>query len=204
MAVFTTQHLAGVAVGVGAGASTLALLPGADWTVVSVTALSGYVGSLLPDIDDETSLAARIVQHLSKLAAVIVPTIQFSLRPTDLLIAIPVALFMTSRLWQLLHHLLRKDGPTHSVIAAICLSFAVAWVAYLSAGTAAAVPSFLAAGAGYLLHLLLEDIAKIHQPVAESTETIMPSLTLLGRGQSIPLYSILAIGFFCAFALWGI
>ncbi len=201
MAVFTTQHLAGVAVGVGAGASTLAFVPGADWTVVSVTALSGYVGSLLPDIDDETALAARIVRHLSKLAAVIVPAIQFSLRPTDLLIAIPVALFMTAHLWQLLHDLLRKDGPTHSVIAAICLSFAVAWIAYLSAGTAAAVPSFLAAGTGYLLHLLLEDLGKAHQ---QPPETITPSLTLLGRGQSIPLYSILAIGFFCAFALWGI
>lgn len=204
MAVFTTHHLAACAVGIGASAATLALLPGTDWTVLGVTGLSGYIGSLLPDIDDENSLHARIVKYASKLAAIIVPAIQFAMRPTDLLIAIPLSLFMVSQFWQILHYFLRKDSCTHSVTAAVCLSLAVSWTAYLSAGNHAIIPAFIAAGVGYLVHLLLEDLDKTPRQITENRSEILPSLSLFGKGQTIQLYGILAIGFFCVFALWGI
>lgn len=202
MAECSTYHLAAGAAGIGAAAVSSIIAPELGWEVLGVTALSGYVGGLLPDIDDADSSSFRVVQRLSRLAAVLVPGIQFFYRPTDLLLAIPVALFMVSRFWEVLSQIMKRGGHTHSVIAAVCLSLGVAWVGYLTVGTAAALPAFLASSASYLLHLLLDDLENAR--FVETRTGIRPALMPVGRGRAMELYSILAIGFVSFFALWGI
>lgn len=201
------QHqLAAVTIGIGAGAVVSALLPALDPMVVGVTALSGYAGALLPDIDDPDSMNFRIIRHLTRLAAVIVPAIQFSLRPTDLLLAIPVALFMVARFWDVLQQVTKRGGGTHSVLAALCLSMGVAWVAYLTADYAAAVPAFVAAGVGYVVHLLLDDLQlrwSTGNAVAGASR-MGSALTILGRGKAVEFYGLIGIGVLCALALWVI
>ncbi|MEN9423113.1 MAG: hypothetical protein RL122_496 [Pseudomonadota bacterium] len=202
MAEYHTYHLAAVAAGVGAAAVTSIIAPNLGLEVIGITALSGYVGGLLPDIDDTNSSSFHVVQRLSRLAAVLVPAIQFFYRPTDLLLAIPIALFMVSRFWEVLSQIVKRGGHTHSVIAAVCLSLGVAWVGYLTVGTAAALPAFLASSVSYLLHLLLDDLDNVR--FVETKTGMRPALLPVGRGRAIELYSILAIGFVSFFALWGI
>ncbi|WP_028490320.1 metal-dependent hydrolase [Thiothrix lacustris] len=202
MAECSTYHLAAVATGVGAAAISSIIAPDLGLDVIGVTALSGYVGGLLPDIDNTRSSSFRMVQRLSRLAAVLVPVIQFIYRPTDLLLAIPVALFMVTRFWEVLGQITKRGGHTHSVIAAVCLSLGVAWVAYLTVGSAAALPAFLASSASYLLHLLLDDLDNIR--FVETKTGARSALLPVGRGRAIELYSILAIGLVSFVALWSI
>lgn len=202
MAECGTYHLASVASGVGAATFASVLAPQLGWEILAVTALSGYVGGLLPDIDDNRSSGFRTIKYLSRLAAILIPAIQFIYRPTDLLLAIPVALFMVSHFWELLHQTMKRGGHTHSVLGAVCLSLGVAWVAYLTAGTAAALPAFLASSASYLLHLLLDDLE--HGRLTDQPTTGRSALQAIGRGRVMEFYSILAIGFVSFFALWGI
>ncbi len=196
------EHLAAMATGIGVAAVSSIIAPQLGLEVLGVTALSGYVGGLLPDIDDANSNSFQTVQRLSRIAAVLVPGIQFFYRPTDLLLAIPVALFMVSRFWEVLSQIMKRGGHTHSVIAAVSLSLGVAWVAYLTAGTAAAIPAFLASSISYLLHLLLDDLDNVR--FVETKSGLRSALQPLGRGRAVELYSILAIGFVSFFALWGI
>ncbi len=199
-----THQMAAVAVGIGAGATTFTMLPGLEWHATGAIALSGYVGSLLPDIDDENSLNFRITKFLTQVAAIIVPSIQFLYRPTDLVLAVILSLFMVSRFWGLLHDVMKRGSRTHSVIAAVCLSMGVAWVAYLSAGYAVALPAFIAAGSGYILHLLLDDLYNAAENGLNEMPETSSSLTVLGRGKTIELYGIIAIGVICGIAMWGI
>lgn len=201
MADNSTHHLAAVATGIGIAAVASIIAPQLGWEVIGITALSGYVGGLLPDIDDTQSSGFKVVQYLSRLAAIIVPSIQFVYRPTDLLLAIPIALFMVSRFWEVLSQIMKRGGHTHSAIAAVCLSLGVAWVAYLTVGAAAALPAFLASSASYLLHLLLDDLDNTR--FVETPTGMRSALTPIGRGRAIEFYSILAIGFVSFFALWG-
>ena len=202
MAEYSTYHLAAVATGVGAAAISSIIAPDLGLEVIGVIALSGYVGGLLPDIDNTNSSSFRVVQRLSRFAAVLVPGIQFFYRPTDLLLAIPIALFMVSHFWEVLSQIMKRGGHTHSVIAAVCLSLGVAWVGYLTVGAAAAIPAFLASSVSYLLHLLLDDLDNIR--FVETKKGIRSALQPVGRGRAIELYSILAIGLVSFFALWGI
>lgn len=202
MAEHSTYHLAAVATGVGAAAISSIIAPDLGLEAIGVVALSGYVGGLLPDIDDTNSSSFRVVQRLSRLAAVLVPGIQFFYRPTDLLLAIPIALFMVSHFWEVLSQIMKRGGHTHSVIAAVCLSLGVAWVGYLTVGTAAALPAFLASSVSYLLHLLLDDLDNVR--FVETKNGMRSALLPIGRGRAIEFYSILAIGFVSFFALWGI
>lgn len=110
MAEYHTYHLAAVAAGVGAAAVTSIIAPNLGLEVIGITALSGYVGGLLPDIDDTNSSSFHVVQRLSRLAAVLVPAIQFFYRPTDLLLAIPIALFMVSRFWEVLSQIVKRGA----------------------------------------------------------------------------------------------
>lgn len=199
-----THQMAAAAVGIGAGATVFTMLPGLGWHATGAIALSGYVGGLLPDIDDENSLNFKITRALTRLAAVIVPAIQFFYRPTDLVLAVILSLFMVSRFWGLLHDVMKRGGRTHSVIAAVCLSMGVAWVAYLTAGYAIALPAFIAAGVGYVLHLLLDDLHRAAENGLDEVPEATSSLTVLGRGKTIELYGIIAIGLICGFAMWGI
>jgi hypothetical protein len=199
-----THQAAAIAVGVGAGATSISLLPHLGLDAVGAIALSGYVGALLPDIDDENSLNLKITRFLTKLAAVVVPSIQFFYRPTDLILAVVLSLFMVSRFWDLLHAVMKRGSRTHSVIAAVCLSLGVAWVAYLTADYAAALPAFIAAGTGYLLHLLLDDLQGATENGLNEMPETASALTILGRGKAVELYGIIAIGLICGFALWGI
>ncbi|SEA69114.1 MAG: metal-dependent hydrolase [Candidatus Thiothrix putei] len=201
MAECSTYHLAAVATGVGSAAVSSIIAPELGWEIIGVTALSGYVGGLLADIDDIHSSSFRVVQRLSQVAAVIVPSIQFFYRPADLLIAIPIALFMVSHFWEVLSQIMKRGGHTHSVIAAVCLSLGVAWVAYLTVGAAAALPAFLASSTSYLLHLLLDDLDNAR--FVETKTGMRSALMPVGRGRAIEFYSILAIGFVSFFALWG-
>lgn len=201
MAECSTYHLASLAAGMGAATLSTVLAPQLGWEVLAVTALSGYVGGLLPDIDDAKSSGFRTVKYLSRTAAVVVPAIQFIYRPTDLLLAIPVALFMVSRFWDVLHQTMKRGGHTHSVLAAVCLSLGVAWVAYLTAGTAAALPAFLASSSSYLLHLLLDDLE--NGRLTDAPANGRSALQAVGRGRVMEFYSIVAIGFVSFFALWG-
>jgi membrane-bound metal-dependent hydrolase YbcI (DUF457 family) len=204
MADYRTYHLAALATGIGVGATTATLLPGAGWAILGVTALSGYAGGLLPDIDDETSTHYLIIKRLSQAAAVIVPSIQFFYRPTDLLLAIPIALFMVAQFWILLQQIIKRGGYTHSVLSAVCLSLGVSWVAYMTTDESAVVPAFLASGAGYLLHLLLDDLNRKTASTPENTAEQPSALAIIGRGKTAELYGILTIGLLCGFALWGI
>ncbi len=201
MADNSTHHLAAIAIGIGAAATSSIIAPHLGWEVIGITALSGYVGGLLADIDDAESNNFKTVQRLSWLAAIIVPLIQFVYRPTDMLLAIPIALFMVSRFWEVLSQIMKRGGHTHSAIAAVCLSLGVAWVAYLTVGTAAALPAFLASSTSYLLHLLLDDLDNAR--FVETQTGIRSALTPIGRGHAVEFYSILAIGFVSFFALWG-
>jgi hypothetical protein len=183
----------------------MTFMPGINWTIIGVTALSGYVGGLLPDVDDAQSLNFKIIRTLSKVAAVVVPSIQFFYRPTDLVLGVILSLFLVSRFWMLLHYLLKQGKRSHSVIAAVCLSLGVSWVAYLTTDATAAVPTFLAAGVGYLVHLLLDDLTPPTPPAHTDTEaTLEPALTLFGKGKTLELYGLLTIGLVCVVALWGI
>ncbi|OQX07739.1 MAG: hypothetical protein BWK73_27280 [Thiothrix lacustris] len=201
MADNSTHHLAAVATGIGAAAISSIIAPQLGWEVIGITALSGYVGGLLADIDDIESSNFKTVQRLSWLAAIIVPIIQFVYRPTDLLLAIPIALFMVSHFWEVLSQIMKRGGHTHSAIAAVCLSLGVAWVAYLTVGAAAALPAFSASSTSYLLHLLLDDLDNAR--FVETQTGMRPALAPIGRGRAVELYSILAIGFVSFFALWG-
>lgn len=202
MAECSTYHLAAIATGVGAAAISSIIAPDLGLEIIAITALSGYVGGLLPDIDDVTSSSFRMVKRLSRLAAVLISIIQFIYRPTDLLLAIPLALFMVSHFWDALSQIMKRGGHTHSVIAAVCLSLGVAWVAYLTAGSAAALPAFLASSVSYLLHLLLDDLDNIR--FVETKNGGRSALLPVGRGRAIELYSILTIGLVSFFALWSI
>lgn len=198
------HQLAAVAMGIGAGASVATLLPTQDWAVIGITTLSGYAGTLLPDIDDQNSSNFHIIRFLTKVAAFIVPGIQFFYRPTDLLLAIPVALFMVSRFWDVLRQVTNRGGGTHSVLAAVCLSLCVTWIAYLTAGYLVAIPSFLAASVGYVVHLLLDDLTR-GIPPSNTTHKMNSALTIWGTGgKAVELYGLLTIGLVCAAALWGI
>lgn len=199
-----THQMAAAAVGIGAGATTLTMLPGLEWHATGAIALSGYVGSLLPDIDDENSLNFRITKFLTQMAAIIVPSVQFLYRPTDLVLAVMLSLFMVSRFWGLLHDVMKRGSRTHSVIAAVCLSMGVAWIAYLSAGYVVTLPAFIAAGSGYILHLLLDDLYNAAENGLNEIPETSSSLTVLGRGKAIELYGIIAIGVICGIAMWGI
>lgn len=199
-----THQMAAIAVGVGAGTTAFTMLPGLEWYEAGAISLSGYVGGLLPDIDDENSINFRITKVLTQLAAIIVPSIQFLYRPTDLVLAVILSLFMVTRFWGLLHDAIKRGSRTHSVIAAVCLSMGVAWVAYLTAGYIVAVPAFIAAGTSYLLHLLLDDLYSAAENGVDELPETASSLTVWGRGKAIELYGIIAIGLFCGFALWGI
>jgi hypothetical protein len=199
-----THQLASLAVGIGAGATAMTFLPGIDWTIIGVTALSGYVGGLLADVDDEQSLNFRIVQTLSKMAAVLVPSIQFFYRPTDLVLGVALSLFLVSNFWVVLHNLLKQGKRSHSVIAAVCLSLGVSWVAYLTTNSLAAVPAFLAAATGYLVHLLLDDLNTKANPEQNRPADTDSALSLMGKGNTLELYGLLTIGLVCVVALWGI
>ena len=199
-----THQLAALAMGIGAGATAATFLPMLDWAVIGVTAISGYAGGLLPDIDDQESSNFTIIKNLTRIAAVVVPGIQFFYRPTDLLLAIPLALFMLSHFWDLLHQMTKRGGGTHSVLAAVCLSLGVSWVAYLTAGYAAVVPAFIAAGVGYVVHLLLDDLSRPPLPPNAAPSRMGYALTILGKGKSVEFYGLLSIGLACAIALWGI
>ncbi|EIJ35938.1 metal-dependent hydrolase [Thiothrix nivea] len=202
MAEYSSYHLAALAAGIGAATISSTFAPQLGWEVLAVITLSGYIGGLLPDIDNTHSSGFRVVRWFSGLAAFIVPVIQFIYRPTDLLLAIPVAVFMVSRFWELLHQIMKRGGHTHSVLAAVCLSLGVAWVAYLTAGDAAALPAFLASSASYVLHLLLDDLDNVR--FVDSPTGTRSSLVPIGRGRVAEFYGILAIGFVSFFALWGI
>lgn len=202
MAEYSSYHLASMAAGIGAATITTTFAPQLGWEILAVIALSGYVGGLLPDIDDADSSGFKTVKWLSRVAAVIVPVIQFLYRPTDLLLAVPIALFMVSRFWELPHQIMKRGGHTHSALAAVCLSLGVAWVAYLTAGPTAALPSFLASSSSYLLHLLLDDLE--NGRLTDSSPNSRASLQAIGRGRVLEFYGILAIGFISFFALWGI
>lgn len=203
MAEYGKYHLASLAVGVGAATLTSILLPSAGWEVLAVTALSGYVGGLLPSIDDAKSSAFKTLQTLSRLAAVIIPSIHFIYRPTDLLLAIPLALLLVTQLWNLLHQVVKRGGHTHSSLAAVCLSLGVAWVAYLTGGDTVALPAFLASSSSYLLHLFLDDLENARLSNAGGLSAERWALQPLGRGRVAEFYSIIAIGFISFFALWG-
>lgn len=198
----TTYHLTALATGMGATAATAALVPEMGWLILLVTALGGYVGGLLPEIDHTNSSSFRTVRRLSHLAAIIVPCIQFIYRPADLILAVPLALFMVSRFWDLLHQVMKRGGHTHSILAAVCLSMGVTWVAYLTAGSDAIVPVFMASCTGYLLHLWLDDMYIKKFPDPEIPQE--PALTAIGQGRSLELYGILAIGFVSLFGLFGL
>lgn len=198
----TTYHLAASATGLGAAAITAAVAPEFHWTILVVIALSGYVGGLLPDIDNAESSGFHTVRRLSKLAAIMVPTIQFIYRPADLLLAIPVALFMVSRFWDFLHQAIKRNGRTHSILGAICLSMGVTGVAYLTIGPAVVLPAFLASSGSYLLHLWLDDLHRKKFPDPENGA--QSALTTLGRGHTIELYSLIAIGFVSLFGMLGL
>lgn len=199
-----THQMAAIAVGIGAGATAFTMLPELEWYATGAVALSGYVGSLLPDIDDENSLNFRVTKILTQLAAIIVPSIQFLYRPTDLVLSVALSLFMVSRFWSLLHDVMKRGSRTHSVISAVCLSMGVAWVAYLTAGYVVALPAFIAAGSGYLLHLLLDDLQRAAENGLDELPETASALTVWGRGKAIELYGIIAVGLICGFALWGI
>lgn len=202
MAEYAKYHLTSLAVGIGAATLSSAVSPSMGWDVLAVTLLGGYVGGLLPSIDDTQSSAFKTVQWLSRAAAVIVPTIHFIYRPTDLLLAIPLALFMVGRIWELLHQVIRRGGHTHSALAAVCLSLGVAVVAYLTAGNTAALPAFLASAASYLLHLFLEDLenGRFNSIIATERWALQP----IGRGKVAEFYSIIIIGFVSFLALVGL
>lgn len=203
MADYKTYHAAALATGLGAGAMVSALAPLTPLEAIATTALSGYVGALLPEIDDLQSNSYRVIQRLSRIAALTVPTIQFFYRPTDLIIAFFLAWFLVTQFWKLFDQLVERGGQTHSVLAAVCLSLGVAWIAYLTAGDAAAVPAFIASGVGYLLHLLLDDLDGVKLPSNGNAEnTTNQPLRFMGNKQSTELYSLVMIGLLSCFALW--
>lgn len=195
-------HLAASAIGLGAAALTAVIAPSFDWVLLGIVALSGYAGGLLPDIDNTDSSGFHTIKKLSKIAAVIVPSIQFIYRPADLLLAIPVALFMLSQFWEFLPRTMKRGGHTHSILGAICLSMGVTWIAYLTVGQAAILPAFMAANTSYLLHLWLEDMYRKKYPDPEIDA--QPALTAVGNGRSAELYSLIAIGFISLFGLFGL
>lgn len=197
---YVPYQIAALAIGLGGAAVYSLLTPEANLLVLAVAALSGYVGTFLADIDDETSAGYRIVKRLSRLAAIIVPCIQFFYRPTDLLLAIVLALFMVNRFWVLFSQLVGRGGYTHSLLAAVCLSLGVAGVGYMTAGPEAVLPAFLSSGAGYIFHLLLDDIH--NDRLLNPNASVQPALTPLGSGEATELYSILAIGLLSCIALW--
>ena len=205
MADYKTYHLAALATGIGAGAMVSAFVPSISMTAIAVTTLCGYVGALLPEIDDEQSNSYRVIRRLTHLAALIVPCIQFFYRPTDLILAIFLAWFLVTQFWAVFRQIMQRGGQTHSVLAAVCLSLGVAWVAYLTADASAIVPAFMASGVGYLLHLLLDDLDGVKLPNAGTGTRHDASdqpLRLMGKGQSTELYSIVLIGLLSCFALW--
>lgn len=194
-----SYQLAALAMGMTAGVTVAALLPNMDWLLIASTALSGYVGCLLPDIDQPDSNHYRTIYLLSRIAAFIAPCIQFFYRPTDLLIALPIALLLISQFWHYVKQIVSREGHTHSLLAAVCLSLAVAWVAYLTAGVPAIIPAFIASSVGYVLHLLLDDLTRIDLMPRRVAKT---ALSTLGQGHSQELYSIVAIGALSGIAMW--
>lgn len=198
--------------GVGATATIHLLMPGLDWVGLASIGLSGFAGGHLADIDDPASPSHKIIRTLIWWAAIIIPLSQFFFRPRDLLLALPVAWMMVSAFWRLVEPLARYYSHAHSVVAAICLSLGVSWVAYLSAGAAVALPAFMASGIGYLLHLLFDDLANQTRPTRHFAEPhrsrvapkLLPALVLVGRGHPLELAGIVLVGFVSSMALWVI
>lgn len=195
-----TYQWAAIGIGLGSAALTAIFNSESAWTVIIVTALSGYVGTLLPDINATDSKAFEIIKHLSRLAAVLVPCIQFFYRPTDLLLGLLLAIFMIKRFWQVVPHIIQNSGHTHSVMAAVCLSLGVTGVAYLTTGVEAVLPAFLASVSGYIYHLVLEDISNDCFLNTKATKT--PALTPIGQGPMLELSSIMVIGVISMLGLW--
>ena len=194
-----TYQIAAIASGIGAATLTSAFAPNTAIVILLVISLSGYVGALLPEIDHKNSLSYRIVYRLTRAAALLVPFIQFFYRPTDLIIAVPLTWFLVTQCWHIVDYFTERGGQTHSVLAAVSLSLAVAFVAYLTVDVDVIVPAFLAAAFGYLLHLLLDDLHgsdDMTQPPKE------PPLRFVDKQHTTGLYSIIFIGLFSGMALW--
>ncbi len=191
---------AAIGMGLGSAALTAISQPESSWIVLIATLLGGYVGTLLPDINSINSSAFHTIKSLSRLAAILVPCIQFFYRPADLLLGLPLALFMIRRFWDVLPQLIHHSGHTHSVVAAVCLSLGVSWVGYLTAGVEAALPVFLASVSGYIFHLILEDIS--NDCFFNTHTTKQPALTPIGYGSVVELSSIVAIGVISMLGFW--
>ena len=106
---------------------------------------------------------------------------------------------LVSQFWHYVKQIVSHEGHTHSLLAAVCLSLAVAWVAYLTAGVPAIIPAFIASSVGYVLHLLLDDLTRIDLMPRRVAKT---ALSTLGQGHSQELYSIVAIGALSGIAMW--
>ena len=157
---FFMHNTAAICVGIAAAGTTHYLNPELALIDLAAVGICGYLGGHLPKIQQPTLPAYRIIRFASWLATLFIPLALFSYRPTDLLLGWMTAFLFTSGMWMIIDRVSLRRDYTHSLMAIWLLPLGVTGCAYLGLGQTIVLPAFLACSAGYLIHLLLEQLTQ--------------------------------------------
>ncbi len=201
MAGFTT-HLSGAALTAGVVASSLALTDLFSIKEIATLWAVGVAAGLLPDIDSDASVALKALFSALGVLASLGVLVYFSDQPLIYLWGMMLSAFVLLR-FVIMEAFMRftvHRGSLHSVLAGVM--FGVSTVAFAHYGLLATIDYAWALGlvvfAGYLTHLLLDELYAVNLSGAELKRSFGSALKLLSLKY---VYTSIAFGVLSVYLL---